>query len=253
VSAASLLALMVALATVSATAQPVPPDAPVARPTGASIPANLLRLSIAFARPPEGPVLPRLSLVRGDGSLIEQPFLDQELWSPDGRILTVLMHPGRVKTGLAANERLGRALAPGEGATLMFDGQRIGGWTVVPPDIAPPDPSRWRTTAPQRGTREAVTVRLDGPVDALCGNLIAVRDAGGRRVEGTAELIAGEAVWRFTPRSSWQADRYVVVAAPDLEDPAGNRPGQDFEHSPGSASSVVDGPAFEPIVGSNRP
>ncbi|UVO49911.1 hypothetical protein M0208_05030 [Sphingomonas sp. SUN019] len=251
--AASFLALAAALVAIPATAQPAPPDAPVARPTGASIPANLLRLSIAFARPPEGPVLPRLSLVRGDGSTIEEPFLDQELWSPDGRTLTVLMHPGRVKTGLAANESLGRALIPGDEASLIFDGRRIGGWTVVPPDIAPPDPSRWRTTAPRSGTREAVIVQLDEPVDALGDNLIAVRDAGGRRVGGTGQLVKGEAVWRFTPRSAWQAERYVVVAAPDLEDPAGNRPGQDFEHSPGATSSVPDGPAFQPTGGNNRP
>lgn len=217
------------------------------------MPANLLRLSIAFTRPPAGPVLPRLSLIREDGSAIEEPFLDQELWSPDSRILTVLMHPGRVKTGLAANERLGRALIPGAAVTLTFDGQRIGHWKIVAPDNQPPDPRKWRVAAPKDGSREAVVVRLDAPVDALGGDLIAIRDAAGKRVQGTAQLGAGEASWRFVPTSAWRAERYVVLAAPDLEDPSGNRPGQDFEHAPGVEAPVPDGPAFEPERGRYRP
>lgn len=247
------LALSAAAFAVSVTAQPFPTDDPAARPTGPSIPANLLRLSVSFAKPPAGPILSRLALVRDDGSKIEEPFLDQELWSPDGRILTVLMHPGRVKTGLVANERLGRALVPGRGATLTLDGDRIGHWMIDPPDTAAPDPRSWRVLSPQAGTREVVVVQLDGPVDALAGDLIAIRDAHGNRVGGTGRLSAGEAEWRFTPQSAWRGERYVVVASPDLEDPSGNRPGQDFEHTPGIASPVFDGPGFDPRGEGQRP
>jgi hypothetical protein len=56
----------------------------------------------------DGPVLARLALLRRNGSRIAEPFLKQELWSADGRVLTVLMHPGRVKIGLKAREDLGR-------------------------------------------------------------------------------------------------------------------------------------------------
>lgn len=237
-----------AAALLSAGAGPSVSDVPVARPTGTAIPANVLRLSLAFAQPPEGAVLPRLALVRGDGSTIEEPFLDQELWSPDGRVLTVLMHPGRVKTGLVANESLGRALAPGETAVLTFAGRPIGRWDVRPPDMEPPDPSAWRVAAPRAGSRQVVIVTLDAPVDALGADLIAVRDRAGRRVAGTAQLEAGETIWRFTPRTAWRPERYAIVAAPDLEDPAGNRPGQDFEHAPGGTPLVADGPSFEPIA-----
>lgn len=240
------LGLVAAALLLSAEASSTPHGGPVVRPTGVSVPANLLRLSIAFARPPQGGVLSRLALVRDDGSKVEEPFLDQELWSPDGRILTVLMHPGRVKTGLIANESLGRALMPGHTATLTFDGRRIGRWRIAAPDVAPPDPSAWRVAAPPAGSRETLVVGLDGPVDAMSADLIAVRDAGGARVAGTAQLGAGETVWRFTPRESWRAERYTVVAAPDLEDPSGNRPGQDFEHTPGEAPVVADGPSFRP-------
>ena len=80
------------------------------RPSGREVPANLLRFSIEFAAPLEGPVLPRIGLVHANGLPLRQPFLQQELWSPDNRILTVLLNPGRVKNGLVAREELGPIL-----------------------------------------------------------------------------------------------------------------------------------------------
>src|SRR5262245_34918027 len=69
-------------------------------PSGPCVPENLLRISIRFDTAPEGEVLRRLSLANQEGRSLRAPFLDQELWSPDGRVLTVLLHPARVKSGL---------------------------------------------------------------------------------------------------------------------------------------------------------
>src|SRR5262245_64043276 len=60
-------------------------------PSGRTVPENLLRISIRFAAAPEGQILRRLSLATRDGRPLHEPFLDQELWSPDGRVLTVLL------------------------------------------------------------------------------------------------------------------------------------------------------------------
>src|SRR5262249_33729143 len=89
-------------------------------PSGLAVPENLLRISIRFDAAPEGQVLRRLSLASEDGRPLHEPFLDQELWSPDGRVLTVLLHPGRVKTGLIAHEQLGAILAEGEAGNLKL-------------------------------------------------------------------------------------------------------------------------------------
>lgn len=215
------------------------------RPTSATVPANLLRLSIVFDAPPAGPVLRRLALVAADGRVVGEPFLDQELWSPDRRILTVLMHPGRVKTGLVANETLGRALSPGERVTVTLDGRALRTWTVAAPDTAPPDPARWTATAPRAGSRDALTVRLDGQVDAFDGDLVAVRSPDGARLPGRGALTQGETEWTFTPDAPWPPGRYSVVAAPTLEDPSGNRPGSAFEHPPGAEDGLATGPTFE--------
>lgn len=225
--------------------------AQTARPTSATVPANMLRLSIVFDEPPAGPVLPRLALRDTDGRVIDQPFLEQELWSPDGRILTVLMHPGRVKTGLVASERLGRALVEGETVTLTLDGRPLRTWRVTAADSSPPEPARWRLTTIPTGPGGAIEVRLDGQVDAFDAELIAVRAPDGRRVEGRAELAEGETVWRFAPAAAWRPGRYTLVAAPTLEDPSGNRPGSAFEHPPGAEDGLATGPTFE-VTGGQR-
>src|SRR5262245_53969292 len=100
------------------------------RPSGAVVPANLLLLSMEFDAAMEGPVLPRLALSRGDGGQIQEPFLDQELWSPSGKVLTILMHPGRVKSGLKAREEMGPILSPGDDVVLALDGKPIKRWRV---------------------------------------------------------------------------------------------------------------------------
>ena len=63
------------------------PRVVLVQPSGPEVPANLLRISIRFAMQIEGPVLPRLTLLRADGRKIQEPFLEQELWSPDGKLL----------------------------------------------------------------------------------------------------------------------------------------------------------------------
>ncbi len=235
-SGGALVAILVGAA--SAAAQTV-------RPTADAVPVNLLRFSIQFERPPEGPVLPRLGLSGADGRNIEEPFLEQELWSPDSRILTVLMHPGRVKSGLVANEELGRALVDGDNVTLTFNGQPIKRWRIIAEDRTGPNPSRWTATTPRVHSRDQLTVWLDGSVDAFGTSLIAVRTPSGARLEGHAMFDTGESIWRFTPDDPWTVGRYVVVAAPDLEDASGNRPGLPFEHQSASNVEFAEGPRFD--------
>jgi hypothetical protein len=199
-------------------------------PSGWTVPENLLRISIRFDAAPEGQVLRRLSLATRDGRPLHEPFLDQELWSPDGRVLSVLLHPGRVKTGLIAYEQLGAILAEGETVQLMLDGQplwRAGWWARAT------SRGRARTAGGSRRCGPGIAirwvVRLDGPIDARGAGYVAVVDSRHRCVAGRPELLEGERVWRFTPAKAWSGGLYQLVARGTLEDPAGNRLNSRFE------------------------
>jgi len=214
----------------------------VVRPSGRTVPENLLRLSIVFAEPSQRPVIPRLRLLRDDGAMVESPFDPQELWSPDGLTLTVLFQPGRVKTGLVAHDTLGRALVAGRHVRLALEGREIASWQVAPGNSAPPDPVHWKITPPRVGTRMPLLVKLGKPIDAMGRDLMAVAGPDGRRVHGSANLSRGETRWSLVPGAPWRKGAYAVVVNGELEDASGNRMGQRFEHpvdaSPASPEDI---------------
>jgi hypothetical protein len=201
------------------------------QPSGSVVPANLLRLSIEFAAAVEGPVLPRLALSRSDGSQIHEPFLEQELWSPSGKILTILMHPGRVKSGLKAREEAGPILSEGKDVALTLDAIPIKHWRVEPTDAMGPMPSAWKISTVCVASTQRLVVKLDGPIEGREADYLAIVDSKDERVEGRAQLTSGETIWTFTPNLSWQSGAHALVARGTLEDPAGNRLGSHFETS----------------------
>lgn len=219
------------------------PRVVLVQPSGPEVPANLLRLSIQFASLVEGALLPRLSLVRADGSQVAEPFLEQELWSPSGRILTVMLHPGRVKTGLNARDERGPILSAGDDVALALDGAPVKRWRVGPADEIGPIVSAWRMSAMRVASKQPLVVALDGPIDGRDADYLAIADLRGRRVAGHARLTNGESTWSFTPTAPWRPGTYRLVVRGTLEDPAGNRLGSRFETSidspPGPSVDVV--------------
>jgi hypothetical protein len=182
--------------------------------------------------------------LRSDGSKIQEPFLEQELWSPDGRILTVLMHPGRVKSGLAARAQMGPILSMGEHVSVALDGIPIKRWSVGPTDDAGPVTSAWKVSAVRAASLQPIVVAFDGPIDGQEAGYLAIADTSGHRVAGRSRLMAGESAWTFTPDVPWRAGVYKLVVRGTLEDPAGNRLGSRFETSIYSPP----GPALDAVV-----
>jgi hypothetical protein len=219
------------------------PRVVLVQPSGPEVPANLLRLSIRFAAQVEGPLLPRLSLLRADGRQVQAPFLEQELWSPSGKILTVMMHPGRVKTGLKAQDEKGPILSVGDDVALALDGVPIKRWRVGPADEIGPMASEWKVSAVRVESKQPFVVALDGPIDGRDADYLAIADVRDRRVAGRAQLTNGEGTWTFTPSAPWRPGAYKLVVRGTLEDPAGNRLGSRFETSiyspPGPSADAV--------------
>ncbi|MFL6603693.1 MAG: hypothetical protein ACJ8R9_20530 [Steroidobacteraceae bacterium] len=250
-------------------AVPSTPRVVVVQPSGTQVPANLLRISIRFAterlarEPPagatqvEGSLLPRITLLRADGRRIQEPFLEQELWSPDGNVLTIMMHPGRVKSGLKARAELGPILSVGDDVSLAIDGHPIKRWRVGPTDEAGPVTSGWKVSAVRAESLQPLVVSLDAPIDGRDAGYLAIADAADHRVAGRARLTVGESAWTFAPNAPWRAGAYKLVVRGTLEDPAGNRLGSRFETSiystPGPATdAVIPFAVVSPRIGATR-
>lgn len=102
-----------------ARAQPVAsfePSAPV-------LPANTLRFYFTFDRPARSEVHQQdIQLLDSSDRPLVDVFMDfgQELWSPDGKRLTVLFDPGKVKRGVEASGSELTPLTAGQTYTIAL-------------------------------------------------------------------------------------------------------------------------------------
>lgn len=224
---------------------PAPPKAPSTRvisitPSAAAWPENVLRFYITFSAPMRiGVAWAHIQLLNADGSPVPAPFveIDQELWDPQGRRLTVLFDPARIKRGLVDHEAEGLPLVPGRSYTLRIsaDWHDAAGsplvaafehcFTALPAWREGLDDADWRFAAAAGG----VTLDFPRPLDAA----LALRAFGvfreGREVPGAWRLDPGETRLTFRPDQPLAPGAYVLEAASILEDIAGNRPGRPFD------------------------
>ena len=208
-------------------------------PSGDVLPSNILKLYLVFSEPmSRGEVWKRLHLLDESGVPVPLAFLEieQELWDPTGRRLTVLFDPGRIKRGLVPQTEMGTPIIEGKRYTLKIDrewrdaqgGPMAQGFTREfrggPVDRTSPAPSSWRLIAPESDGRSALTVEFPKAMDfALMQRMVEVQDANGRRVAGSVSTGKHERQWIFVPSRPWDVGNYKVIASPDLEDTCGNR------------------------------
>jgi hypothetical protein len=216
-------------------------------PSAALIPANVLRFHFRFDEVQTVDVENDLvRLVDDHGIPVRHALLDVPggIWSPSGNFLTQLVHPGRIKTGLASHDAYGMALQPGreysieiDQSALRADGTRSSPeWCGVhrfqatlplKQSIAIGD---WHVRAPRAGTLEPLLVTLDRALDRLSlESSFAIQDDAGVTRSLALEIAPGETAVRLSPGVPWRHDHYRLLISPQLEDVCGNRMDGAFE------------------------
>ena len=214
-------------------------------PTGQKLPENLLRIYIYFSAPmSQGRSYRHLHLIDQTGEEVQNPFLElpQELWSADGKRLTVLLDPGRVKQGLKPREQSGPVLIPAHryAFTIDEDWPDAQGFPLDKPfkrtflttkaDITQPNPAEWKISPPKAGTREPLSVTFDEPLDhGMLERVLSILGADSSDVPGGIQIDQQETRWRFTPKTPWKAGRYSLKIRTNLEDRVGNSIARPFE------------------------
>jgi hypothetical protein len=208
----------------------------------APLPANAVKLYLQFSQPMEqGVFLEKLRLIDAANTEITGPFRETELWSPDGKRLTVWLHPGRQKTGVKLQEDEGAVLRAGQRHWLWISGYwratsgiALGADVRLPIEVIAADhtsPSVERRTvaAPASGTRDDLIITFDEPVDPM---MLGTALTLSREEENVTIRITGSVdgrFWKATPHRPWAPGEYELRADPLLEDLAGNSLDRPFE------------------------
>lgn len=211
--------------------------APTITPSGPSVPENLLRIELHLSQPLSAPLdMRRVVLLDAAGAPVSDALLDMALPDPDGMNVSILLHPGRIKSGVGPNVALGPALRQGQVVVLRIDDAQLAQpveqrWLVAPALRQAIDLQQWTASRVKPGSLAPLVLTFPAALDGDSGPLIGVQAPDGRRLAGTSTLLPGERGWRFTPAARWRPGRYVVRVHARLEDPQGNRQCSAFEQA----------------------
>lgn len=207
-------------------------------PLAAELPENVLRFYLYFNTPmKKGEGLAHVQLVDAAGNIDNQAFMQfkQELWSADGKRLTILFDPGRIKRGVSTNVDLGPALIEGEkfkltisskwkdvyGNSLAMDFTKE--FKVVKAYRAPIELKNLDITEPEESTVEPLVIDFDRVMDhALIQSMIRIERKDGNPVLGNWEISEDETKALFFPEEEWKKGSYKVFMNSQLEDVSGN-------------------------------
>ena len=220
-----------------------PPAITGVYPSGPEVPANHLKFYLVFSEPMQpGNIFKYFKLLDARGVEVSEPFRETELWSVDGRRLTLWFHPGRQKTGVNLNVEIGPVLSAGQRYTLVIAGdwpsQRgvpLGraiekSFRAGPADHRQLDARVWQLEPPAASTRGKLRLTFPKAHDwALLQSQLWVETASGKRVPGQIEIGTGELRWSFEPAQAWRAGNYRLAMGSVLEDLAGNSLARPFE------------------------
>ena len=207
-------------------------------PLAAELPENLLRLYIYFNTPmKKGQALTHIQLVDAAGNIDNQAFMEfkQELWSADGKRLTLLFDPGRIKRGVSTNLDLGPALLEGNqyqltiaanwqdvhGQDLAFDFKKeFGVVKAYREQILAKD---LEILVPKENSSDSLRISFNRIMDhALIQSMIRIEFEDRKLVGGHWEISKDETKALFFPEGAWKKGSYRLIMNGRLEDVSGN-------------------------------
>lgn len=229
-------------------------------PTADELPENLLRMYIQFSSPMKTVGnLEHIKLINEQGEEVKGAIFNNvyELWDDSQTQLTIIFDPARVKTGLRANETLGRALEPEKTFHLVIDeleniyGKKLAHpftktFKVVAEDIISPSPDSWEFMLPKSNDNQPLTINFLDAVDKMSLLIrIQIYNDKDQMVQGKIHLKNQEKTWEFVPENDWNKGKYLAKINSRLADPSGNNLNGLFDHTIGSLKNQREGEIVE--------
>jgi hypothetical protein len=207
-------------------------------PLSSELPENLLRFYIYFNTPmKKGEALRHISLRDAEGKIDLQAFMEfkQELWSSDGKRLTLLFDPGRIKRGVSTNLELGPALLEGKQYELIISsdwpdvyGNKLSQditktFRVVKPYRRQLKLDSLQLSVPKVKTTGPLILHFDRIIDhALIQSMLRVENENNQIISGYWRVLPDEKSAEFIAEEEWKQGNFQIIFNPRFEDVSGN-------------------------------
>lgn len=228
------------ISTPAVTAPPLAAAAAVSvYPLADSIPENILFFHVRFTQPMQEDrnAWKKISIRDEQGKVIPGTWRQRSFWLDSSRLLVLMIHPGRVKSGI---RYMGPVFAAGHSYTLVVDssladayGRPLAGsltrrYTAVP-EVQERLQVYGMTQKLKADTREPLVIRFVNGVDhaAACTGIL-MYDAAGRLLPCTVQQYEACTV-SIQPRDPWPRGKLRLEFSGALYDCAGNRRHRLFE------------------------
>jgi hypothetical protein len=158
------------------------------------------------------------------------------------KIVTLIIDPGRVKTGLLANKIMGRAFDEGQQYTLTvdsllldFNDQKLATsfsktFVAVKEDSTSPKVELWNYNVPKSKSKQLLIIDFNDKIDHISAQTFIRIIYKGKIVEGKFSLKRNEQQLAFEPQKKWKKREYRIEVSNNLEDIATNSMYQVFDH-----------------------
>lgn len=233
-------------------------------PTSDSVPENLLKMYLVFSKPMQkiGNSLDYITVYDNTINKEVSVFLElqTELWNKDHTVLTLWLDPGRVKTDLIPNKKLGLPLINTHKYTILIDStwKDANGEFITKPnsktlivgarDNGKPDPKKWFITIPNKGTKDGLVINFKESMDYfLAMECFNIMDAENNKISGRFSLVNNERELHFYPSQGWKKGRYSILIEPRLEDLSGNNLNHVFDTDLNAVKTEKESPNIKPI------
>ncbi|MEM9680538.1 MAG: hypothetical protein AAF901_09465, partial [Bacteroidota bacterium] len=204
-------------------------------PTSDTVPENLLKMYFEFSKPMQkvGNALEYITVVDDTSGEEVDVFLElsTELWNKEHTRLTLWLDPGRIKTDLIPNKKLGLPILNGhsyrltispewkdhEGNPLVTSYEKQ--FSVTDRDSKQPEVNTWTIEA----TPDQLKIHFHESMDAiLAKETFSIHRRNGKTISGEFKLTQNEQGLHFYPEQPFLPGEYRFKVASKLEDLAGN-------------------------------
>jgi len=232
--------------TIKQSVEHIKPELLAIYPTKDTVPENLLKMYFVFSKPMQE-VKSALEYIKVTEHTKQEEVsvfleLQTELWNKDHTQLTLWLDPGRIKTDLIPNKKLGLPIVDGKSYTInvskefkdaygnLLDKDYSKTIVVKERDSRIPDLNKWIVSSPQANTLNELTIDFGESLDfALALETVKILNPNRETVSGDFTLTNKESALKFRPNLNWESGNYIISVNTKLEDLAGNNLNHPFD------------------------